>query len=342
MVVEWRRCFGVPDYDCRGLPSTRRESDSANSTRLLLPLLELRERQQMGLVRTLIDCDREYAKPALPQKLRELYDGDLHFRRSPAARPFVLANFVSTLDGVVSYKVKGKSGGSTISGSNPADRFIMGLLRATADAVMVGSGTLRDVSAKSLWTPEYVYPDAKHLYEEYRVNTQHKPKDPLLVIVSGSGQLELERAIFRTPAVRTVVVTTSAGRDELTRRGAATLRSVEIHALKSARGSIAPGAILRLLLSQFGVKTLLHEGGPTLFGQFLAAEAVDELFLTLSPQIAGREGEATRPAVVQEVAFLPNSAPWFQMVSVKQEAAYLYLRYRRRRVRSKGGTPTAP
>ena len=227
--------------------------------------------------------------------------------------------------------MKGKSGGSTISGSNPADRFIMGLLRASADAIVVGAGTLHSVSAKSLWTPEDVYPGAKHLYEEYRVKAQRKPKYPLLVIVSGSGQLELKRAIFRTPANRTVVITTSAGRDELTRRGAAKLGSVEVHALKSSGGSIAPRAILRLLKLQFAVKTLLHEGGPTLFGQFLAAKAVDELFLTLSPQIAGRKGDAIRPGIVEGVAFVPNSAPWLQMVSVKEKAAYLYLRYRSRR-----------
>jgi riboflavin biosynthesis pyrimidine reductase len=285
----------------------------------------------MGLVRTLIDCDRERAESALPRKLRALYDGDLHFRASPAKRPFVIANFVSTLDGVVSFKIKGKSGGSTISGSNRADRFIMGLLRASADAVMVGAGTLHDVSAKSLWTPDYAYPAAKHLYEEYRVKAQHKPEYPLLVIVSGSGQLELKRAIFRTPAIRTVVITTSAGRDELTRRSTATLGSLEICALKSSGGSIAPRAILQLLQSQFGVSRLLHEGGPTLFGQFLAADAVDELFLTMSPQIAGRKSDAIRPAVVEGVEFVPGSAPWFQLVSAKEKAAYLYLRYRRRR-----------
>lgn len=283
----------------------------------------------MGLVRTLIDCDKEYAEPTLPQELKRLYDGDLHFRTLPAARPLVIANFVSTLDGVVSYETKGKSGGSTVSGSDPADRFIMGLLRASVDAVIVGARTVHDVSAKSLWTPEYVYPDARQLYAEYRVNALHKPEYPLLVIVSGSGRLELERAIFRTPAMRTVVVTTSAGRDELTRRGARALGSVEIHALNSSRGSIAPQAIMQLLQSQFGVKTLLHEGGPALFGQFLAAEAVDELFLTLSPQIAGRDGNVTRPAVVQGVEFAPDAAPRFQMLSVKERAAYLYLRYRR-------------
>jgi riboflavin biosynthesis pyrimidine reductase len=285
----------------------------------------------MGLVRTLIDRDTKHAESALPQKLRALYDGDLHFRRSPAARPFVVANFVSTLDGVASFEIKGKSSGGTISGSNPADKFIMGLLRASADAIMIGAGTLNAVGAKSLWTPGYAYPAATDLYEEYRVKAQHKPQYPLLVIVSGSGELDLKRAIFRTSAIRTVVITTSAGRDELTRRGVATLGSVEVHALKSSRGSIAPRAILRLLQSQYGVKRLLHEGGPTLFGQFLAAGVVDEFFLTLSPQVAGRKGDPIRPAVVQGVEFLPNSAPWFEMVSVKEKAAYLYLRYRRRR-----------
>jgi riboflavin biosynthesis pyrimidine reductase len=283
----------------------------------------------MRLVQTLVDFDKENAESALPPELRELYDGDLHFRTSPAARPYVISNFVSTLDGVVSYEIKGESGGSTISASDPGDRFIMGLLRASADAIMVGAGTLHEASAESLWTPEYVYPDAKRLYTEYRVNTLHKPEYPLLVIVSGGGQLELEQAIFRTPAMRTVVITTSAGRDELTRRGAATPGSVEIIALDSSSGSIAPQAILQLLQSQFGIKTLLHEGGPTLFGQFLAADAVDELFLTLSPQIAGRKGDVTRPAVVQGVQFAPDSAPRFQMVSVREQAAYLYLRYRR-------------
>ena len=80
---------------------------------------------------------------------------------------------------------------------------------------------------------------------------------------------------------------------------------------------------------QFGVRMLLHEGGPTLFGQFLAAEAVDELFMTLSPQIAGRKADAIRPALVQGVEFVPERAPWFQLLSLKQKAEHLYLRYRR-------------
>ena len=105
----------------------------------------------MALIRTLFGRDQDQSKSALPPALRDLYDGDLPFRTSPAERPYVIANFVSTLDGVVSYNIKGQAGGSTISGSDPADRFIMGLLRASADAIVVGARTLHDVSPQSLW-----------------------------------------------------------------------------------------------------------------------------------------------------------------------------------------------
>lgn len=282
----------------------------------------------MALVRTLIDCDEGCAEPSLPKELRELYDGDLQFRAASAARPYVIANFVSTLDGVASYEMKGNSGGSAISGSDPTDRFIMGLLRASADAIVVGARTIQDVSAKSLWTPEYVFPDAKRLYAEYRIDSLHKPEYPLLAIVSGSGELELDRAVFHASKMRTVVITTSVGRDKLLHRGASIPGPFEIRVLDSSTGRVAPQEILQLLNLQFGVERVLHEGGPTLFGQFLAAGLVDELFLTLSPQIAGRDADAARPGVVAGVGFAPKTAPWFQMASLKQNAAYLYLRYR--------------
>src|SRR5579863_4691183 len=280
----------------------------------------------MALVRTLMDRGQNQSGPSLPQGLRELYDGDLPFPASPAERPFVFANFVSTLDGVVSYEVKGQASGATISGSDPADRFIMGLLRASADAIIVGARTVQDVSPQSLWIPETTYPDAKDLYAEYRANVLHKPEYPLLVVVSGSGKLELERAVFRTPGVRTAVITTSAGSDVLVKAGAMKLPSVQIHALDAKGGTIAPMAMLQLLYAQLGVRRLLHEGGPTLFGQFLGAEVIDELFLTLSPQIAGRKKETIRPGLVQGLEFMPDRAPGFQLLSVKQRAEHLYLR----------------
>jgi len=285
----------------------------------------------MGLVQTLFEGEQEHAQTALPEGLRDLYGGDLQFPASSAQRPYVIGNFVCTLDGVVSFKVKGRSGGKAISGSDSADRFIMGLLRASVDAVMVGARTVHDVSPEGLWIPEYAYPDAKHLYTDYRLNMLHKPKYPLVVVVSGSGTLELDRAVFRTLEVRTVVITTPSGRDALAKAGASRFGCVAVHALDPVGDNIDPLTMIQFLRSQFGVQILLHEGGPTLFGQFLAAEAVDELFLTLSSQIAGRAARTNRPGMVQGVEFAPNSAPWYQLLSLRQRADYLYLRYQCKR-----------
>lgn len=283
----------------------------------------------MTPIRSLVDRDQEELRPSLPPGLRDLYDGDLHFQTAPAERPFVFANFVSTLDGVVSYAIKGHASGSAISGSDSADHFIMGLLRASADAIIVGARTVHDTGPQSLWTAESIYPDAKQLYAEYRTDILHKPPRPLLVVVSGSGKLELDRAIFRTPEARTVVMTTAAGKDALATAGAAKLPSVQIRALDSSSGAIDPLAMLRLLHAEYGIRSLLHEGGPSLFGEFMAAQAVDELFLTLSPQIAGRTSTAMRPALIQGTEFMPECAPWFQLLSVKQSGDHLYLRYQR-------------
>ena len=57
----------------------------------------------------------------------------------------------------MSLNVPGQSGGGPISGFNQQDRMVMGLLRAVADAVIVGAGTLRS-APQHLWTAEYIYP----------------------------------------------------------------------------------------------------------------------------------------------------------------------------------------
>lgn len=295
----------------------------------------------MPLIHTLLDraAPRTPHGAGLPvvhellPALRELYDGDLQFPAAPAGRPYVIANFVTTIDGAVSYKLPGKSSGDVISGSDVADRFIMGLLRASVDAVLAGATTVHDTGPRARWLPADTYPDAQDLFREYRLNVLHVHEYPLVAIVSGSGRLDLTRAVFQSTGVRTIILTTAGGEEELARRGAAKLASVEVKTL-AAGGVIAPAAILEFLSFQFGVRRLLHEGGPTLFGEFLAVGAMDELFLTLSPQIAGRTPDTVRPGLVEGVEFLPSAAPWFDLISLKenglkQNAAHLYLRYRR-------------
>ena len=71
---------------------------------------------------------------------------------------WVYANFVSTIDGVVA--LPGVAGSNRlIADASEADRLVMGLLRACADVVLIGAGTLRG-SPRAVWTAEAAYPDA--------------------------------------------------------------------------------------------------------------------------------------------------------------------------------------
>src|SRR5262245_43143433 len=97
----------------------------------------------------------------LPPPLAERY-GRLGFPSHPNL-PHVVGNFVSTLDGVVSLGLPGKAGGREISGANPHDRMVMGLLRAAADVVIVGAGTFRESSSRR-WTADTAYPSLAGAY----------------------------------------------------------------------------------------------------------------------------------------------------------------------------------
>ena len=100
--------------------------------------------------------------------------------------------------------------------------------------------------------------------------------------------------------------------------------------MKAGGPRLAAGAILELLWREFGVRLLLHEGGPALFGSFVAEGLADEFFLTVAPQLAGRNPETRRPGMIAGVEFQPETAPWLNLVSVKGCLDHLYLRYRKR------------
>src|ERR1035438_6403929 len=264
----------------------------------------------MEPIRTLFDHAVSPGEPILPSELGRDYDADLRFSRALEERPHVIGNFVSTLDGVVSYEIPGHAGGGEISGHDEADRFIMGLLRASADAVMVGSGTLHATAPDHLWIPEYMYPKAAEAYRIYRQTVLSKAAYPSTVIVSASGVVDLERAVFRTPGINVQIVTTLKGRDQLIAAGVNRLETTEVAVLDDYDLLVAPATILKFLRTKKGVHLPHHERGPTLFGQFVAAGLVDEFFLTMAPQIAGRILERPRPAMVGGTEFLPETAPW--------------------------------
>ena len=117
-----------------------------------------------------------------PADLKHVY-GRLGF-----TAPILYSNFVSSLDGVVTLGSK-PSAGSVISGKYPADRFLMGLLRACADAVVLGAGTLR-ATPGHLWTPAHVYPALATEFTALR-SALGRSAEPALVLLTATGEHRL-------------------------------------------------------------------------------------------------------------------------------------------------------
>jgi riboflavin biosynthesis pyrimidine reductase len=256
----------------------------------------------------------------LPPALLHLY-GPLRFPR-PADRPYVISNFVTTLDGVVSWNAAGQGGGGEISGHNPQDRMVMGLLRAVADAVVVAAGTLRSAPGH-LWTAEAVSPALADAYRELR-QALGRPGPPLNVIVTASGNLDLSRRLFQSGLVPVLVVTTDAGASRLA--AAAALPRVEVVAAGPGP-RLRAGAVLAAINQRRPNGLVLLEGGPQLLGDFLAERRLDELFLTISPQLAGRDEGGGRPGLVAGHSFAPAQPLWSTLASLKRAGSFLFARY---------------
>ena len=198
----------------------------------------------------------------LPEELRERYGGGLGFDG-----PCVYANFVETLDGVVTIPGLEQSN-ALVADSSDDDKFLMGLLRAFADVVLIGSGTLL-ASPKGRWRPEGVYPEAKAAFAELR-DRLGKPERPAVAVLTTGASLDVGHPVLTDGAF---VLTTV--------RGAAKLEGAmpEIVAVNDG-DSVDVRAALDVLRAR-GHSLVLAEAGPTTFGELLVAQIVDELFLTL-------------------------------------------------------------
>ncbi|HET7026303.1 MAG TPA: dihydrofolate reductase family protein [Candidatus Limnocylindrales bacterium] len=249
------------------------------------------------------------------------YDGDLAipFRSD---RPTVIANFVETIDGVVALDDEGETGGGEVSGFSPTDRFVMGILRALADVVLVGAGTVRS-SHGGGWTAQAVNPRRAAEYTELR-RTLGLPPYPTTIIPTVSGDLEPNHPPFADENVPIVLVAPGATAERLRAKGFAAHISIEA---VDTTDTIAAGALLDLA-ARLGARLVLSEGGPHLIADLVADDLLDELFLTLAPQIAGRAPGAPRFGLVEGVDLWPERARWANLSSVRRAGDHLFLRYR--------------
>ena len=246
------------------------------------------------------------------------YGRPLQFPVSP--RPYVIANFVASVDGVASLGLTDGTDSTTLSGGSRADRYLMGLLRANADAVVIGAGNLRATPGHQ-WTPQSVAGADATGITAYRAERTGAAEPPPLVVVSASGELPAHVALDQ-PATSVMVVTSASGASRV--RAAHPLASV----IEVDDGTISGAGLVAAITGALGPGLLLCEGGPLLFGRLLADQAVHELFLTVSPHVAGRDHDKPRPGLVDGWAAAPAALPSVAIESVRRSGDHLFLRYR--------------
>jgi len=260
------------------------------------------------------------AASELTAPLARLYGSGLGF-----AGPTVYTNFVASLDGSVALpEIPGSN--QLISGGSEADHFVMGLLRAFADVIVVGSGTLRG-SPTGTWSPAGPHPESASLFAELR-RLRGRPELPELAILSGRGTIDEQHPAL---AQRAVILTSTAGASRLRGR---VPESVEVTPLTS-EAEIDPPVVL-CALRERGHRLILFEAGPNTFGRFAAAGLIDDLFLTVSPLLTGGSAQ-TRLSLVEGIEPSSDGLVGGELVSLRRHQNHLFLRYG-----LQGSRPTGP
>jgi riboflavin-specific deaminase-like protein len=219
--------------------------------------------------------------------------------RAPVDRPYTIVNFVASADGHAAFR------GRSRWLSDDADREMFHGLREHVDAVMAGTGTLRTERYGRMVRD----PERRHRRAAAGLNPE-----PLTTIISRSGDVPTDIPLFSDPGSRVVVFTPAAL--EISSLAA------QVDVVHLDPGELTLTTMMRRLRSAFDVRSLLCEGGPTLFGALLQEELVDELFLSLAPKLTGG---GTAPAITAgpELAELRT----LSLVWALELDATLYLRY---------------
>ena len=189
--------------------------------------------------------------------------------RGRSDRPWVMGNFISTIDGAA--VVEG--GSSAINDDD--DLAMFAAIRAVADFIVVGAGTLRAENYRPVELDEKL--------RRARVEAGME-EDPHLVAVSRSLDLDPAARAFGDPERRATVLTVENAPAE---RFAALSEVADVVRL---RGTTPADLLHYLRMARF----VLCEGGPGLWGQFVGAGLVDEMALTLAPLMVS--GESVRLA----------------------------------------------
>ena len=276
-----------------------------------------------GAPYTLLFEDDPGTGPGLPATIRAIYGGDWRLPAAPARRPYTFTNFVISHDGRISFDEPLRAGSGEVSRSVPHDRWLMALLRTRADAIITGAATLR-VSQRHRWTHWSTFPQARELFTALRSAEGRAPL-PMLVVLSASGDLPADAPALHVPGQHLLIATTTEG--EARARSALGARPMLHYAV--TRGSrVDLATLLAELRTNYGITSLLSEGGAHVYGELLARNLIDEIFTTVSPVIVGNRPypATTRPSLVEGVAFDPDTPPRLRLMSLRRHGDYLFQR----------------
>jgi riboflavin biosynthesis pyrimidine reductase len=213
-------------------------------------------------------------------------------------RPHLALNMVISVDGRAA--IDGRS--APLTGA--VDRKLFHALRGAADAVLVGPRTL---------SVERYGPLVRERARR-TTRTEHGLSPiPLACVIARSGQVDFSVPLFDDPEQRVVVFTAT---DLPAPDCAADVRVVRLTPVE-----LEPGAVLRRLRIEHEVRSVLCEGGPTLNAALLRAGVVDELFVSVSPQLAG--GAKPLPIVAGDTGAPVRLA----LLWLLEADAMLFLRY---------------
>jgi riboflavin-specific deaminase-like protein len=221
-------------------------------------------------------------------------------------RPFIFLNMAMTVDGKVSTYAR-----TPTTFPSKADKWHLLELRAEADAIMVGARTARtDHMSMGI-------PDAGLRRKRQR---RGMAEYPLRVIVTGNFTIEKHWEVFQH-RFSPILIFTSEAAPARKRREFVSLATI----YTCGKRDVDLQKVVCILRKEWRVKRLLCEGGPTLNWSLFRSGLVDEINLTLCPQIFGG---ATAPTMVDGAGFLPDQAPGARLVSCRRKGDELFLVYR--------------
>ncbi len=266
----------------------------------------------------------------LPPEIKQRHGAFGFPENADNGRPYITSNLVMALDGKASFReLKGRAGGNVVSQS-AEDRWLMDFYRAHHDAQLMGASTLREELSADGKSLDYGIDD-----EELRAYRQNILKMGLqkVIVLTGSGNLDVGAPLFSSARVEPWIITSAEGEKNIR---AQLKSSAQNSALKiisvGGGGRIDVAAAVQLLRREHGIRTLLCEGGPNLYSELLKKQFIDEDFRTISFQVVGASTVPgiERPTTYGNVSYVPETAPWFKLISMHvalPHHAFLRLRY---------------